>query len=98
MLAVACALMVEPKLLILDEPTSGLSPQATAALIESILAINAEGTAIVWVVEENPKDVLIHCDRVYFLESGSVCRVDTGKAFVEDENFEAMFLGRREAC
>ncbi|MCL5942502.1 MAG: ABC transporter ATP-binding protein [Actinobacteria bacterium] len=98
MLAVACALMLEPKLLILDEPTSGLAPQVTAAMIESVVQINQEGTSVIWVVEENPRDVIRHCDRVYFLESGSVIRTDTGQGFLEDENFEALFLGRRELC
>lgn len=98
MLAVACALILEPKLLILDEPTSGLAPQVTAALIQSIVEINREGTAILWVVEENPRDVLAHCTRVYFLESGSVTRTDTGKGLLEDADFEGLFLGRKAQC
>lgn len=96
MLAVACALMLRPKLLILDEPTSGLAPQVTASLIETIAEINSEGTGILWVVEENPRDVLARCGRVYFLESGTVIRTDTGQGLLEDKDFEALFLGRKE--
>lgn len=98
MLAVACALILQPKLLLLDEPTSGLAPQVTEALIRSIVEINQEGTGILWVVEENPRDVLAHCARVYFLESGLVTRTDTGKGLLEDADFEGLFLGRGKQC
>ena len=46
MLATACALILDPKLLILDEPTSGLAPQITQELIRGIVDINKEGIAI----------------------------------------------------
>ncbi len=94
MLATACALTLDPKLIILDEPTSGLSPQVTHQLIQGIVNINNEGTAILWVVEENPRDVLCHCTRAYFLESGAVVRHDTSTCLLEDPNLEAMFLGQ----
>ena len=93
MLATACALTLDPKLLILDEPTSGLSPQVTQGLIQGIVDINQEGTAILWVVEENPRSVLCHCSRAFFLESGVVARTDTSTCLLEDPNFDAMFLG-----
>ena len=97
MLAVASALMLRPKLLILDEPTSGLAPQITQTLIDSIVAIKRDRTAVLWVVEENPRDVLVHCDRVYFMEAGSIIREGTGRSFLDDPNFEALFLGSSEA-
>jgi len=50
------------------------------------------------VVEENPRDVLAHCARVYFLESGSVTRTDTGEGLLEDADLEGLFLGRKEQC
>jgi ABC-type branched-subunit amino acid transport system ATPase component len=96
MLATACALVLEPKLLILDEPTSGLSPQVTQQLIRSIVDINREGVAILWVVEENPRDVLSQCIRAYFLDSGVVARSDTSTCLLEDPGFDEMFLGRRQ--
>lgn len=95
MLAIGCALLTRPKLLLLDEPTSGLSPAATEALIEKILEINRNGTAIVWVVEENPREVLAHADHAYLLESGMVKKAASGRAFLEDERFEELFLGQR---
>ena len=50
MLAVGCALLTDPELLILDEPSGGLSPQATQALVNQIVEINESGTSIIWVV------------------------------------------------
>jgi ABC-type branched-subunit amino acid transport system ATPase component len=98
MLAIACALMVSPKLMMLDEPNSGLSPRVSAEVIATSVKINKDlGTSLLWVIEENPRDVLVHCDRVYFLESGTIVREDTGKALLEDPNLEAMFLGHAEA-
>ncbi|MHB1407604.1 MAG: ABC transporter ATP-binding protein [Desulfitobacteriaceae bacterium] len=94
LLAVGSALLLKPRLLILDEPTSGLSPQATESMIETISRIRDDGTAVIWVVEESPKEVLAHVDRVYLLESGLVKKEGTGREFLEDEEeFETLFLG-----
>lgn len=98
MLATACALILDPKLLILDEPTSGLAPQVTQELVRGIVDINREGVAILWVVEENPRDVLTQCLRAYFLDSGTVARADTSTCLLEDPDFDAMFLGRRQGA
>ncbi|MCL5958216.1 MAG: ATP-binding cassette domain-containing protein, partial [Chloroflexi bacterium] len=46
MLAVGCALLLKPRLLILDEPTTGLAPQMREVLIETIREINNRGTSI----------------------------------------------------
>jgi ABC-type branched-subunit amino acid transport system ATPase component len=93
MLAIASALMVDPKLLIVDEPTTGLAPVKANEVINHILDINHNGTAILWVVEENPASVLEHCPRVYLLESGQVRRTDSGKNLLNDPKFAELFLG-----
>lgn len=94
LLAVGSALLLNPRLLILDEPTSGLSPQATETMINLISKIRDDGTAVIWVVEESPKEVLAHVDRVYLLESGLVRKEGSGEGFLEDEEeFERLFLG-----
>ncbi len=93
MLAIASALMLDPKLLMLDEPTTGLAPMKAAEVIHHILDINQNGTAILWVVEENPASVLEHCPRVYLLESGQIRRTDTGQNMLNDPKFVELFLG-----
>lgn len=95
MLAIGSALIMSPKLLILDEPISGLSPQVTEMVCEKICEINNAGTAILWVVEENPRQVLAHSRHACMLESGVIKRSGTGREFLEDEYFEEMFLGQK---
>ncbi|MFJ7729084.1 ABC transporter ATP-binding protein [Neobacillus sp. NPDC097160] len=92
MLALSSALIVNPKLLLLDEPITGLAPQIIKGLIELIVEIRNKGTTIIWVVEENPKDVLIHADRVYLMDSGVIKMERTGRQFMEEENLEELFL------
>ena len=94
MLAVGCALLTDPQLLILDEPSSGLSPQATWGLIQNIYAINRDGTSIIWVVEENPREVLEHAKRVYLMANGLVTKTGTGQEFLDDPDFDKLFLGQ----
>ena len=93
MLALSSALIVNPKFLLLDEPITGLAPQIIKSLIEMIVEIRNQGTTVVWVVEENPKEVLKHADRVYLMESGIIKMERSGKQFLEEENFEELFLG-----
>ncbi len=93
MLAIASALMLDPKLLMLDEPTTGLAPVVADEVVKQILSINRGGTAVLWVVEENPASVLEHCPRVYLLESGLIRRTDSGKNLLADPKFAELFLG-----
>jgi len=93
MLAIASALMLDPKLLMLDEPTTGLAPIKANEVISHILDINRGGTAILWVVEENPASVLDHCPRVHLMESGQIRRTDSGKNLLNDPKFAELFLG-----
>lgn len=94
MLAVGCALLTDPELLILDEPSGGLSPQATQALVNQIVEINESGTSIIWVVEENPRQVLQHTKRVYMMANGLVVKSGSANEFLDDPNFDRLFLGQ----
>lgn len=92
MLAIACAMMGTPKLLLLDEPSTGLAPKMTEAVLEKVLEINREGSAVIWVVEENPRRIIPHANRVYLLESGTIKREGNSREVLSD-NFERLFLG-----
>ncbi|MCZ7664397.1 MAG: ABC transporter ATP-binding protein [Thermoleophilia bacterium] len=93
MLAIGCALMQKPVLLVLDEPTSGLAPQIRGELNDIIIDINSGGTSIVWVVEENPEEALRRAERVYFLDSGTVKKTGDPGEFLGEHSLEELFLG-----
>lgn len=94
MLAVGCALLLKPGLLILDEPTTGLAPQMREVLIETIREINNRGTSILAVVEEEPKQFLKYAQAAYLLDSGVIKKEGTGEDFLKDEYFDQLLLGR----
>ncbi len=91
-LAMAMALMVQPKLLLLDEPSAGLSPKAAEALFDSIAAIHAEGTTIA-MVEQNALEALAIADRAAVLVDGRTALVGDAKTLAADPNVRRMFLG-----
>jgi ABC-type branched-subunit amino acid transport system ATPase component len=93
MLALAGAMLTKPTMLLLDEPTTGLAPQIIKGLIELIVQVKNQGTTIVWVVEENPRQVLQHADRVYLMDSGQIKAEFTGKQMMEEVDLESLFLG-----
>ena len=71
MLAIARALMLEPKIILLDEPTEGLMPRMVSQISRIIDALHREGVAIL-LVEQNVPLTLETSQRVYFMEKGMV--------------------------
>jgi branched-chain amino acid transport system ATP-binding protein len=71
MLAIARAMMLEPKIILLDEPTEGLMPRMVAQISEIIGALRRERVAIL-LVEQNVPLTLAASERVYFMEKGAV--------------------------
>jgi branched-chain amino acid transport system ATP-binding protein/neutral amino acid transport system ATP-binding protein len=91
-LAMAMALMVQPRVLLLDEPSAGLSPLAAEALFETILGINREGVAIV-MVEQNAREALAVARRAYILVDGRNGRSGPAAALAADPDIQRVFLG-----
>lgn len=91
-LAMAMALMVEPRLLLLDEPSAGLSPKAAEALFDTIAAIHAEGTAIL-MVEQNALEALAIAEEGIVLVDGRVARTGPAAALAADPEVRRLFLG-----
>lgn len=69
MVALARALMVEPKVIILDEPTAGLSPLYAERVWEHIARVRDAGVGML-VVEQNARMAMEHADHVFVLANG----------------------------
>ena len=71
MLAIARAMMLEPRIILLDEPTEGLMPRMVAQIREIIEVLHKDGVAIL-LVEQNVPLTLGVSDRCYIMEKGVV--------------------------
>ncbi|MGH7310445.1 MAG: ABC transporter ATP-binding protein [Candidatus Rokuibacteriota bacterium] len=71
MLAIARAMVLEPKIVLLDEPTEGLMPRMVSQIREIVHALHRDGVAIL-LVEQNVPLTLEAADRVYIMEKGVV--------------------------
>jgi branched-chain amino acid transport system ATP-binding protein len=71
MLAIARAMMLEPKIILLDEPTEGLMPRMVSQIRQIIDVLHRDGVAIL-LVEQNVPLTLEASQRVYIMEKGSV--------------------------
>ena len=71
MLAIARAMMLEPKIILLDEPTEGLMPRMVSQISSIINVLHNEGVAIL-LVEQNVPLTLEASQRIYIMEKGAV--------------------------
>jgi branched-chain amino acid transport system ATP-binding protein len=92
MLAMARALMSQPKLLLLDEPSLGLAPIVCRTIFETIDEIKAEGTTVL-LVEQNANAALKHSDRGYVLETGHVILEGSAASIAGDPRVREAYLG-----
>lgn len=93
MLAMARALMLDPKVLLLDEPTAGLSPIYTDVVWQKVHDIAGAGTAVV-VVEQNVERAIANSDFVYVLVTGRN-RVEGTAEQIRMLDLPAIFLGKK---
>ncbi len=92
MLAIARALMGEPKLLMLDEPSLGLAPKIVGELFRIIQKLRDEGITIL-LVEQNAYAALKIANRAYVMENGLIVEHATAAEILENENVKRMYLG-----
>lgn len=92
MLAIARALMSNPKLLLLDEPSMGLSPLMTEQVFDAIVTLNESGTTIL-LVEQNAFDALEISRRAYVMENGVITREGKSSDLMEDPAIKRAYLG-----
>jgi branched-chain amino acid transport system ATP-binding protein len=92
MLAIARAMMLEPRIILLDEPTEGLMPRMVAQIREIIDILHKDGVAIL-LVEQNVPLTLDVSDRVYIMEKGTVRHHGPAAALRADATVIHQYLG-----
>jgi branched-chain amino acid transport system ATP-binding protein len=92
MLAIARALMTNPKLLILDEATEGLAPRIRADIYRAIQRLKAEGLSIL-VIDKDVKALMRVADVHYMLEKGRVVWRGSSPELAANENIQHRYLG-----
>jgi len=92
MLAIARALMTQPKLLVMDEPSLGLAPKLVEDVAALIKEINAEGVSIL-LVEQNAGMALELADYGYIMENGKVVLDGTAADLKADKDIKEFYLG-----
>ena len=84
MLAIARALILNPKLLILDEPSQGLAPLIVREVFKVVASARKEGISIL-LVEQNVRAATEIADRAYVLDDGRVVFSGAAGEFAKDE-------------
>ncbi|MDP2700553.1 MAG: ABC transporter ATP-binding protein [Candidatus Rokubacteria bacterium] len=92
MLAIARAMMLEPKIILLDEPTEGLMPRMVGQIREIITRLHQDRVAIL-LVEQNVPLTLDVSDRVYIMEKGLVRHHATAAELRADHAVIHQYLG-----
>ena len=92
MLAIARAMMLEPKIILLDEPTEGLMPRMVSQIRDIIGVLNREGVAIL-LVEQNVPLTLAVSARIYIMEKGVVRHQAPAAALRADQAVIHQYLG-----
>src|SRR6476659_5263056 len=92
MLAIARALMAEPKVLLLDEPSMGLAPILVEQIFDIIKTINKQGTTVL-LVEQNALMALAIANRGYILQTGEIVLADEAAALAKNPAVRSAYLG-----
>ena len=91
MVAIARALMANPRLLILDEPSLGLQPSIVAEVFETLARLKASVSILV--TEQNVRESLRAIDRGYVLENGAIALSDTAEGLKTNPHVISSYLG-----
>src|SRR5260370_29715437 len=97
MLAIAGALMLEPRVLVLDEPSLGLSPTLVAEIFRLIANLRSRGLAIL-LSEQNARLSLAIADQAYVIEMGRVVISGRGQDLLGKPEIAERYLGVGKAA
>ena len=92
MLAIARAMMAQPRVLLLDEPLASLSPKPVSAILSKLGRIKEAGTAII-IVEQNVRKALSVSSRGYVLVEGACAMEGDAASLLAEDSSKQRFLG-----
>ncbi|CAN5170890.1 ABC transporter permease [soil metagenome] len=93
MLAIARALLGDPKLLVMDEPTEGLAPAIVDQVERMLVTLGEEGDMAILVIEQNIGVATAVSDQVAIMVNGRINRVMEANALAADRELQQRLLG-----
>jgi branched-chain amino acid transport system ATP-binding protein len=91
-LAIARALLAQPRLLLLDEPSLGLAPLLVDDILETLAELRGDGMTVL-LVEQNIRRTIELADRTYILRAGRVALSGTRAELAGIDELESAYLG-----
>jgi branched-chain amino acid transport system ATP-binding protein len=92
MLAIARALLVQPRFVLFDEPSAGLSPKLAAEALQRAAALAGRGVGVL-MVEQNIREAMKVADRIYILAAGENRFHGTPQDITSDRQLMDLYLG-----
>ena len=98
MLAIARALLLNPRLLVMDEPTEGLAPVIVEQLTETLKSLSGDGEISVLLVEQNLGVAIDVADRVAVMVNGRIARTMSAAELGANRELQQQLLGVRASA